>query len=98
MMAWSQNIAYPWLGMQVHMVFGVIAFLGVVLFLIWAFRVLDKKKMFAWAISLLLVGLVGALLTSEMGGVGFEKMTKVWGNRCGVTQNQQTPATQTPAK
>lgn len=92
MMSWSQNFAYPYLGMHIHSVFAVMTFLGIVLFLIWAFRVLDKKKMFTWAISLLAIGLVGAVLTSEMGGSGFEKMRDKWGTlRCsGVTA--QTPA------
>lgn len=92
MMAWQQNFAYPWLGMQVHMLFAIMTFLGVVLFLIWAFRVLDKKKMFTWAVSLLVIGLLGALFTAEMGGAGFGQMRGLWGSKCGQTQSAQTPA------
>ncbi|MDP2642975.1 MAG: hypothetical protein Q8P62_03990 [Candidatus Peregrinibacteria bacterium] len=97
MMAWQQNFAYPWFGMQIHMLFAVITFLGVVLFLIWAFRVLDKKKMFSWAVWLLALGILGALLTAEMGGASFGKVGSVWGNRCGFNQATQAPATQEPA-
>jgi len=97
MMAWSQNFAYPWLGMQLHMVFAMMCFLGVVLFLIWAFRVLDKKKMFSWAVWLLVIGVLGTLLTAELGGRGFEKAGKEWGTRCGVTQTTQ-PVAPAPAK
>ena len=91
MMAWQQNFAYPWFGMQLHMIFGVMTLLGVVLFLIWAFRVLDKKKMFSWAVWLLALGILGALLTAEMGGAGFGKMKGLWG-KCPLSQATQTPA------
>ena len=95
-MAWQQNFAYPWFGMHVHAVFCLFTFLGVVLFLIWAFRVLDKKKMFTWAISLLVIGLVGGLLTAELGGRGFEKMREGWEKKGPAAQT--TPVAPAPAK
>ncbi|MFH1533962.1 MAG: hypothetical protein ABID64_03455 [Nitrospirota bacterium] len=43
--------------------FCLVFFLGVVLFVIWAAK-LDKKKLYKWVVSLLIVGAVGLLVCS----------------------------------
>lgn len=72
--------SYGLFGWHVHALFGVVLFLGVVLFIVWAFRALDKKALSTWMLWLLIVGALGVLLTSQFGFGGFG----IWGGRGGM--------------
>ncbi|MFH1218489.1 MAG: hypothetical protein V1679_01460 [Candidatus Peregrinibacteria bacterium] len=50
-----------WLPMKA---FCFLFMLGVVLFIVWAVRGMDKKTLKKWMLSLLIVGFVGALASS----------------------------------
>jgi glucan phosphoethanolaminetransferase (alkaline phosphatase superfamily) len=41
--------------------FCLIFFLGIILFIVWAIRTLDKKQLKNWVIGLLVVGLLGMI-------------------------------------
>lgn len=39
-------------------------FLGIILFMVWAIRTLNKKQLKKWVIGMLLIGLVGMIASS----------------------------------
>lgn len=59
--------SYGLFGWHVHLLFGTVLVLGVVLFVAWALRSLDKKGLGQWALWLLIIGALGVLLTSQFG-------------------------------
>jgi len=67
--------------MYAHMGYGfplaklscLVFLLGVILFLVWAIRTLDKKQLRQWVIGLLVVGLLGVLLSSFWGMKRWER-------------------------
>lgn len=65
------------LGWHIHWIFISISVIGVVLFLRWAFMVLDKKEIKNWSALLIVIGVLGMLLTSVW---GVEGMKYVHGN------------------
>lgn len=52
---------------HIHMVFATVLFLGLVFFIIWAVKVLDKKQLKKWTVWLLVIGIIGAALTCPWG-------------------------------
>ena len=53
--------------------FCLIFALGIVLFIVWAVKVLDKKRLHKWVVSFLVVGLLGMVLSTLLmfGGSGW---------------------------
>ena len=71
-------------GFHLHALFGLLAFIGLVLFVIWAAR-LKTKALTKWLVWLLVVGILGMLLTSGLGWKGSKDMMSHWKN-CGQTE------------
>lgn len=72
MMNLSNNmIGYFW---HFHMFFGLMILVGLVFLFIWAAKNLKAKELTKWAATLLIVGLVGALLTANWGFRGMRSM------------------------
>lgn len=59
--------------MFIGKLFGLVFFLGLIFFVVWALRTLDKKQLKKYAIWFLAVGLVGSLLFSFVGHKKFYK-------------------------
>lgn len=55
------------LGFQAHMFFCLLLLTGLVLFVIWAVKYLSKTALLNWTIALIVIGLLGAILTSGFG-------------------------------
>ena len=75
-------------GMLLMKLFGLALTLGILFFIFWAYKALDKKALKKWALWLFVVGLVGLLLCSflkgtEWGGEAFDKSK--W-KSCGCTE------------
>lgn len=67
-------------------------FLGVILFLVWAVRTLDKKQLKKWVVGLLVVGLLGVVIGSFLTPRGFHldkdgKVTTKFYNRMMDTED-----------
>ena len=63
----SFNPSTTYLLHHIHIIFAVTALVGTILFIYWATKHLDKKKLTSWIIGLLAVGIIGMLLTSGYG-------------------------------
>ncbi|MCA9373999.1 hypothetical protein KC725_02455 [Candidatus Peregrinibacteria bacterium] len=63
----SFNPSTTYLLHHIHIIFAVTALVGTILFIYWATKHLDKKKLTSWIIGLLAVGIIGMLLTSAYG-------------------------------
>lgn len=63
-------------GFHLTKFFGLIFLLGVILFLVWAIRTLDKKQLKKWVIGLLIVGLLG-MAASALFVKKFDKFDKI---------------------
>lgn len=76
--------------------FGLVLLLGVIFFLVWAFRTLDKKQLKNWTVGLLVVGFVGLILCGVVAAVkfkdgDFKKLAgKKWG--CSDEAEEETAA------
>jgi cytochrome bd-type quinol oxidase subunit 1 len=55
------------LPMCLHMLFCMVVLVGVVLFVVWAYR-LKQEQLCTWVKWLLVVGVVGCLVTAAFGG------------------------------
>lgn len=65
---------YVWTGWHLHMFFGFAALVGVILFVTWALRELKGKDLKKWAFALILIGVLGALLTTGFAKKGWTSM------------------------
>lgn len=63
-----------WMGWHIHMLLGVVLTVGLVLFVIWAYKALKPDQLAIWALWLIIVGIVGILLTSTWGGKAWTNM------------------------
>ena len=57
-------------------VFGVVLLIGLIFFVVWALRALDKKQLKKWAIWFLVIGFVGTILCSFCGAKKMMTMDK----------------------
>ena len=59
---------FGYMGMGIEFIilklFCLIFFLGIILFMVWAIRTLNKKQLKKWVIGMLVVGLVGMIASS----------------------------------
>lgn len=69
---------WPIVGWHLHFIFGILAIVGAILFVIWASRELKKNQLYNLAIILVIIGLVGLFLTMGMGVRGFQNMVGVF--------------------
>ncbi|MBI4235090.1 hypothetical protein HY604_02200 [Candidatus Peregrinibacteria bacterium] len=76
-----------WMGWHIHMLFGLSLTVGLILFVIWAYKALKPAQLAQWALWLVIVGLVGALLTSTWGGKAWTNMMGNWRNLESVTDS-----------
>jgi len=67
---------FHWSGLawNLHMLFIITLFLGVVFLIIWAIKSMDKKTLKKWTVWLLLVGILGSLLTASFTFQGMKYM------------------------
>ena len=56
-----------------HKLLALAFLLGLIFFIAWAIKNLTKDKLKKWAITLLVIGIVGCLLTTLFGGFGHWK-------------------------
>lgn len=56
-----------------HKLFALAFFLGLIFFIAWALKNLKKDQLKNWAITLLIIGIVGWLLTVSFGSLGFSR-------------------------
>ncbi|MBI4231595.1 hypothetical protein HY605_00060 [Candidatus Peregrinibacteria bacterium] len=61
-------------GWHFHMLFGTVLFVGVVFLFIWAIKSFDKKQLKKWTTWLLVIGILGTLLTGQLGFRGWKNM------------------------
>ena len=62
--------------------FFILVFLvGIILFIVWAVKTLDKKQLKKWVISLLIVGALGMLISSFFGFKSWKKDTDRMGEK-----------------
>jgi hypothetical protein len=57
-------------GWHIHWIFWATLLIGVVLFILWANKGLDAKKLASWATWAIIIGLIGTLLTGGMWSSG----------------------------
>lgn len=69
--SWSGS---GWMGFHIHMFFGLLFFVGLVLFLVWSIKFLSKKQLLTSFVWFLAIGAIGALLTSGWCGAGWSNM------------------------
>jgi len=69
-------------GWHIHLIFGGALLLGGILLIILAAKFMSKKEVVTWGTSLIVLGIIGALLT---GGWGFSGWTQIMEshNGCG---------------
>lgn len=63
-----------WMGWHIHMLLGVVLTVGLVLFVIWAYKALKPNQLAMWALWLIIIGFAGILLTSTWGGKAWTSM------------------------
>lgn len=63
-----------WMGWHLHMLFGLALTMGLILFVIWAYKALKPAQLAKWALWLVIIGAVGALLTATWGGKAWTNM------------------------
>ena len=61
-------------GFHLHMLFGLMLGVGVIMFLMWAYKNLSKDALKKWAIGLIVVGALGTVLTGCWGFKGWSHM------------------------
>lgn len=59
---------FGYMGMGIEFIilklFCLTFFLGIILFMVWAIRTLNKKQLKKWVVGMLLIGLVGMIASS----------------------------------
>ena len=55
-----------------HKLFILAFLLGLLFFIVWALRNLKKDRLKKWAVTLLVIGILGCLLTMFFGGFGYK--------------------------
>ena len=55
-----------------HKLFVLAFLLGLLFFIVWALRNLKKDQLKKWAVTLLVIGILGCLLTMFFGGFGYK--------------------------
>lgn len=70
----STGIGFGFLGFHMHALFCLLVLIGIVLFVVWAARFLNRGQMKTLVIWLLTIGVIGMLLTTPFAGVGFPGM------------------------
>lgn len=74
-------------GLHLHAFFGLVLLVGVILFIAWALKALDKKSLMKLAVGLVVVGAIGALLTVRFSLFGIATMMG-GGNENGFIQQE----------
>lgn len=62
------------IGFHLHMVFGVMAIVGLILFIYWSVKHLNKKQLARLTALLLVIGIIGMLLTATFGWRNWQGM------------------------
>lgn len=65
------GVSYTW---ALHSFFAALLLIGIVLLIIWMAKNLKKGELMGWAIILLVVGLLGAVLTMRSSMLGWKYM------------------------
>ena len=62
------SLTGSFIGFHIHMLFGLIFFIGIVIAIVAIAKFSNKKDIYAWMTWLLIIGFVGLLLTNIFGG------------------------------
>lgn len=64
------NVSTAMVGFGLSKLFGLAFFVGVILFVVWAWKNLKKDDLFQLSLTLMIVGILGIFLTMSFGHMG----------------------------